>query len=507
MLCLIFATASSVGAAATKPTLTMAGTQFCPAYPTNYEFSFDSDLNIAYDSALRANGDYGEYDPGWATSVKLSGGNKVVTIALKHNFRFSDGTPFNAKALKTWMTYSYAHDPRLGPVRSISTIGQWKVRVALRTPNPDAQYYLSNLSVAGKVISPKAVAVLTANPKSPIMSRGSYGLGPYVFDPKASSLGDHCTYVPNKYYPDKSIYKFGKIVTRHITDFNTGLAGVENGQINVFYPGDPSTISAAKKAHVQILTGHINSIFMDFFDHGGKINPALGDVRVRQALNYAIDRKAAMNALWPGTGTPTSNPMPYSNGDDPKYFNYYTYNPTKAKSLLSAAGYPNGFKLRMLAVQGGYGYKLDTQAQILCKYYEAINVKCDLQPVTPGDATAARGSGTYDGESIITGSVSVANWYRQSLAPPALQIPAAFYVDQHGWHDPTLDKMVLAAQRLNPTSPAGVAAWKAVSNREITQAYFVEIGSPGTVAFVTQNVGGVKLGAQLINSTDQYYPK
>jgi peptide/nickel transport system substrate-binding protein len=84
----------------------------------------------------------------------------------------------------------------------------------------------------------------------------------------------------------------------------------------------------------------------------GTKNP-LGDQRVRKALNYAVDKKAIAQVLTYGVGTsqitymPSSTPLAYLEKGEP-----YPYNPTKAKELIKAAGYENGFDVGIFTIAG-----------------------------------------------------------------------------------------------------------------------------------------------------------
>ena len=77
--------------------------------------------------------------------------------------------------------------------------------------------------------------------------------------------------------------------------------------------------------------------------------PPLDDVRVRQALNYAVDREALNKAIALGLDEPTSAIIPSEHwASDPATFSYYSHDPDKAKKLLAEAGYPNGIDIPML---------------------------------------------------------------------------------------------------------------------------------------------------------------
>ena len=76
------------------------------------------------------------------------------------------------------------------------------------------------------------------------------------------------------------------------------------------------------------------------------------NAKVRQALNYAVDKKAIIEAVYQGAGTAAKNPLPptiWSYNDE---IQDYPYDPEKAKQLLAEAGYPNGLKLTLDSTSG-----------------------------------------------------------------------------------------------------------------------------------------------------------
>src|SRR5207253_353869 len=93
--------------------------------------------------------------------------------------------------------------------------------------------------------SPKAIAAITADPKSTVFSQGTYGLGPYKLDASQSVIGDHCTYVPNPYYPGASKLPWGTVVTKNIVDSNTLASALQSGQVDV---GNGTTLNVAPLA-------------------------------------------------------------------------------------------------------------------------------------------------------------------------------------------------------------------------------------------------------------------
>jgi peptide/nickel transport system substrate-binding protein len=105
------------------------------------------------------------------------------------------------------------------------------------------------------------------------------------------------------------------------------------------------------------------------------------DVRVRQALCYAIDKDAIIDLAFDGYGSPIGSSMYPAFG---KYFddsltNYYTQDIEKAKELLAEAGYPDGFTMT-ITVPSNYQPHVDT-AQVLVEQLKEIGVTAEIQPV------------------------------------------------------------------------------------------------------------------------------
>ena len=106
------------------------------------------------------------------------------------------------------------------------------------------------------------------------------------------------------------------------------------------------------------------------------------DVRVRQALSYAVDRQQILDLAFDGYGTLLGSSMypAFSKYFDDSLTDYYTYNTEKAKELLTEAGYPNGFDMT-ITVPSNYQPHMDT-AQVIVEQLKAVGINATIQPVT-----------------------------------------------------------------------------------------------------------------------------
>jgi ABC-type transport system substrate-binding protein len=208
-------------------------------------------------------------------------------------------------------------------------------------------------------------------------------------------------------------------------------------------------------------------------------------------LNYAVNRKAITRALFGDRAVPTSSPSPFSVGDTAKLRNYYPYDPAKAKALLAAAGYANGLTLKTLVSQSEAGnFKIYSLVQAICTTWAAVGVKCDLKTVTDADLGAEWTGKTYSVIEWIENNDHPWFWYQARMIPDGKGGFGAYGGDQHGWHDVTIDKIWLKAQRLPPSKATPL--WTQLYTRAVSQAYTVPVVCPGLFVFVSKRVGGVK---------------
>src|SRR5262249_35433784 len=161
---------------------------------------------------------------------------------------------------------------------------------------------------------------------------------------------------------------FRQIYIKIITSPATALQAMQAGQFDAVW-GDISTAGAAQSAGFRVASA-LSQIITLFINVGA--SPALKDLRVRQAITYAMERKTVISSLLGQWGKPTSEVI--TSDANPGLENYYPYNPTKAKQLLAAAGYPNGLRLKVLSFAFP-GPTFDTLVQAYAKNWEAVGLQ------------------------------------------------------------------------------------------------------------------------------------
>jgi peptide/nickel transport system substrate-binding protein len=387
--------ATSTTAAAVTPkggTFTLAiGNAPANLDPSSGEASNEYYFTPAYDSLI--NYDYdGQYKPLLATAWKWVGNDyKTFEMTLRPNVKYSDGSAFDANVVKGWLELQKTKKTPVAAnigLDSAEVIDSQNVRLHLAAANPLLPLFLSRTWLSGVIPCPAAVA------NQDILKTATCGVGPYVLDAANTKTGDTYTYVPNPNYWNPSAIYWQKLVFKVTSTPQAGLDAIRSGQAQVQWPADPSLIDTAVAAGKKTVGVDQNILGLDFLFKNGQVVPALKDVRVRQALNYALDRNALAKVLNAGKGTPTSEQaLPGTDGYDETLVNMYPYDVNKAKQLLKDAGYANGFDLTILSVPL---VGLDTLAQAVASYWKAIGVNVKIDGKTAAsDFFAGLTSGKY----------------------------------------------------------------------------------------------------------------
>lgn len=438
--------------------------------------------SLAYDSLIFEQPD-GTLVPDLATSWKWQDKqNKVLQLTIRKGVTFSDGQALTPAGVVQWLEYfkngNSIRSYELADMASATASGD-TVTITLSSPNPNLPLLLSQTYGAGFVASPAAMT------KKGSMDAATAGAGPFELDPAQTVTGDHYTYVRNPKYWNPDAVHFDKVVVKAIGDNNTVLSAVESGQVDVAI-GAGATAKAAKSAGIEVIdAGSSNITALFLLDRQGRSVKAMGDQRVRQAINYAIDRKGIVQALDPnGYSTPTSqlllpDRVGYSAADDERY----AYDPAKAKQLLADAGYQNGFSFTgMCFTLLGTCPVAQAVASSLAKV--GIHMNVDQQSV-PATFNQKFGSGTVPGVFFGLGDttfLSAQQW-----------LPTNSFQNSYKSQDEQLTQayQALAAAQ---TESAAAAAAKQLSDRVLDLAWFAPIERSNTVYYV-KGITGVKWSA------------
>lgn len=294
-------------------------------------------LGNVYEGLLRIAED-GSIKPLLASSYSVSGDGKTYTFALK-NAKFHDGSRVTANDV-VW-SFRRLIDPnspvlpilkgQFNRVESITARGSDSVVFKLKTRDNDFEF---NLTQQGGVVF-KA--------RSTSFADTANGTGPFKF--KSWNRGSSVTLVRNdQYHGNKA--KSKTIVFRYILDPVALSNAMLSGQIDIMTTvQSPELLDVfRKRKNLKVYSGSTTfEVTMGMNNSKAPLN----NVKVRQAIRQAIDKKALVKTAWAGYGLRIGSFVPPT---DPWYENLsnrYPFDPKKSRQLLAEAGYPNGFNLTL----------------------------------------------------------------------------------------------------------------------------------------------------------------
>ncbi|SEB58281.1 ABC transporter substrate-binding protein [Streptomyces melanosporofaciens] len=436
---------------------------------------------LAYDSLIHR-GPNSKYEPGLATSWKYVGkGNREFRLTLRPGVKFADGTPVTTAAVVNSLKYTFADPnspqaPSLGKV-SVEATGDRTVTLKLARANPEMPYQLSSTTHLGSVISARGLA----NKKA--LGHRTFGAGPYVLDEKASVSGDHYTYTPNRNYYNKSAIRYDKIVIKVVSSTNAALSLLKTGAADVAQ-GDVNTMQSAKSANLKVYSALVAETGIQLTGRAKNAgSKPLRSKLVRQALNYAVDRKAIAEGLLHGTGKPVNQ---IGTPGTPDYLeseaHRYAYDPDKAKSLLAKAGYPNGFSVTMLSFTANP--PASDVAQAVISDWAKVGVKVRVVNASDG--------AMYSREYLSGGHPMVSYGYGYI---PFFLYAKNFYVPTpgllYGGDDPELAALVRQGDAA--TGAEQRSLYDQATRRAIDLAWLVPVTSFSVFYYTSPKVKGVKI--------------
>lgn len=292
-----------------------------------------------YDTLLRRQPD-GSLVPMLAKSWEYDDQQTTLTLQLRDDVTFSDGTTFDAEdVVASFDHFAAANGPQVTTVSSVASVkaaSPTEVVISLSAPDPAFLIYLSN--AAGFMASSESLdnEDLATNP---------VGSGPYVLDKSETTIGSRYHFVKKADYWGDDL-PYGEIDFVVLPDETARLNALRSGQINTAVLSSAAAGDEATKAGFTLVPSEANWHGLTFFDRAGTMNPAIGDVRVRQAVNYALDRNLLLESFELGQGTATSQIWGKASlGYEAELDNHYAYDPDRARELLAEAGYADGLDL------------------------------------------------------------------------------------------------------------------------------------------------------------------
>ncbi len=318
--------------------------------------------------------------PDLAETWEISDDGLTYTFHLRQNVKFHDGTPCTSEDVKFSMDYFTTKGAMASSFSSVKSIEAPDANTVVVTLSEASAPFLYNLAWGASMILPKHLydgEDLTTNPynKKPV------GTGPFKFVEYVPN--DHVTLEANLDYFDGRPY-LDKLIFKFIPQPETAKAAYDAGEVDALgYGAAPGFADVGLYKDRQDSRVIINKLPAVWRVAMNLNDPILSNVKVRQAIAYAIDNKKIVDTAFGGVPVvlENANPVPPSlawayNPDVAAY----PYNPEEAGKLLDEAGYPlkDGVRFKTTAKYATWIPGVDEWWQLVKEMLAAVGIQMDL---------------------------------------------------------------------------------------------------------------------------------
>lgn len=441
-------------------------------------------VDLVYESLVQIDGE-GNLIPDLATSWEASEDFATWTFKLREGVTFHDGTPFNADAVKfnydrllrvpgqsggAWTNYADEN--------TVEVVDDSTVRFKLTAPFPGLP--MDMLYGRYKIASPTFIQE-NATPEDPeameFMATNASGTGPFklvefvpdqrvVFEKNEAYWGGE----PG----GRSTPEIDRLIFQIIKDPETARIELEAGRVDIVESPPPAQFTALRNTPgIQLSSFKVPRIAYLTMDVS---SAPLDDLKVRQAIAHAINFEELIVAGELGTAFPLCGLIPdglTATISQDSSLCLYPYDVEKAKALMAASGYPDGFEIDLTYAperNGGFA----VEAQLIQSYLAEIGIKANIQPLDVVAQVARMAEGAY-GLSLFVWNAGIpdaddtAGWlYDQSRLPTNESWVGSFWDDAQVMQD-----MQKARELTDPEERA--ALYRAADRKAMEEAIYVPL--------------------------------
>ncbi|MGI9355020.1 MAG: ABC transporter substrate-binding protein [Rhizobiaceae bacterium] len=314
----------------------------------------------------------GEVKPALAESWEISEDGKTYTFKLRSGVKYHDGSDFDAEDVKFALDRARAEGSvnaqkaLFAAIDNVEVVDPTTVGVTLSAPTGN---FLFNMGWGDAVIvAPESAEGNKANP---------VGTGPFKFDKwaKGSSLDlvRNDAYWGEKVALEKATFKF-------IADPAAALSAMLAGDVDAFanFPAPESIPQLEADPRFKVVVGSTEG---ETILTTNNAKPPFDNVKVRQAIAHAIDRKAIIDGAMFGQGTPIGTHFAPHHPAYVDLVGKYEYNPDKAKALLAEAGHGDGIKATLKLPPPSYARR---GGEIIAAQLRDVGIDLEIIPVEWG---------------------------------------------------------------------------------------------------------------------------
>jgi peptide/nickel transport system substrate-binding protein len=324
--------------------------------------------------------------PGLAESWTVSKDGLLYTFKLRKGVKFHDGTPFNAEAVK--FSFERQINPEhpfnklgkypfagfnFGTLKAVEIVDDHTVQFVMKEPR--ASFLTIMAGAAANIVSPTAVKKWGADyPNHPV------GTGPFRF--VSWDRGQRVVLEKNPDYW-KFPVKVERVIFRPIVEDQARLTELLTGNLDLAVNLPPDFITQLEThPKVTLLRGQGAHVWYLGINNQKK---PFEDRRVRQAMNYAVNKEAIVRDVLKGTGLVSAGPVLPGTWGAEAGLKPYPYDPERARKLLAEAGHAGGFSTTLWVPESGSGMQSPVpMATVIQSNLRAVGINLTLQTMEWG---------------------------------------------------------------------------------------------------------------------------
>lgn len=318
-----------------------------------------------YEGLVKPTSD-GKIVPAVASDVSVSDDGLTYTLKLRQGVKFHNGDTVEMQDVLYSLDRRMSGEDAAAKLAALDIITGVKgegdtLTLTLGEPSGEFLAYLMNVYIV-----PADVSALDTNP---------VGTGPY----KVASRAAQDNLVLERfddYWGEKG--KLSKVTFKILENAESLVLGLQSGALDLVSHMTSDQTSQLAESDFDVAQGSMNLVQALYLNNA---EAPFDDVRVRQALCYAVDKQGMIDLAFDGYGIPLGTSMfpSFSKYYDDSLTDYYPHDVEKAKALLAEAGYPNGFEMT-ITVPSNYTPHVNT-AQVLANQLAEAGIKATILPV------------------------------------------------------------------------------------------------------------------------------
>lgn len=370
----------------------------------------------------------GKLTPGLALSWEPAADGLSWTFRLRPGVKFHDGSEMTAEDARFTLMEGFrrpeAKSSRVRQfrkgIRDVRVIDRYNFEVATARPWPTFPYDVSNQPGIEGIVLPKAYV-------------GKVGWDGFAQKPVGTGAWKFAAHEVGNFIEFEAVEdhwrgspRFDRLRVLLVPEVSTRTAMLKTGQVDVARISLDEVPEMTEAGFEIAEDPQPTSVRIHLYGTYRKEAGPTGDVRVRRALNLAIDREEIVETLFHGKAKPAAvfPVSPISIGF-PADLEPYPYDPAQARKLLAEAGYPNGFSLELFALPTGGFTQYRQLAEVVAGFWEAVGVKTSIVPTdigafrplyiaTPQSPRIIGQAGTFATTGRLNGSDDLRIWWSLS---------------------------------------------------------------------------------------------